>query len=911
MLAASAAYAVTPSTSHLMRGTDLRCDGQSFPLAILGAHPEFSWQLTAISPALHGVAQSAYRIQVAANDRDFRDSSKILWDTKIVPSSATSDIAYAGPALEPQHSYAWRVELWDENHYSTGWSSIAHWVQAPAWHAAWIAAHPSDDHNSTEPLPLFRKGFTLQRPITRALLYASGLGQDELHINGRKVGNDVLTPGWSDYRRTVYYDAYDVTAMLRPGANAIGVMLGNGMFRVLKVHGRYTKFVGSFGELRCTVQLHIEFADGSTTEILSDGTWKAAPGPITFSHEYGGEDFDARKEQAGWDHPGFNDSTWHAVSVVDGPGGVLQPELAPPIRILHVYSPVKVTQPKPGVFVYDLGQNFAGWPAITVSGPAGATIKLIPGELLDKDGLVTQRSSGRPQWFSYTLRGAGVENWHPRFSYYGFRYVQVEGASTNNKGARILRLRGEAVHSSSAQIGSFSLSDPLLNRIHALIVHAIENNAMSYFTDCPHREKLGWLEETHLLAPSLLYDFDFSGLYAATARNIADTQRSSGPKAGMVPEIAPQYVVFDPKCCEAFNDSPEWGSAAILAPWYYFQRSGDQAFLAAQYPVMRAYAAYLATRLHDGILDYGLGDWYDIGPGNPGLSKLTTAGVTATAIYYQDLTVLQNTAKLLGKEEESRQYAEQAEAVRSAFNARFFHAASHMYDRGSQTAQAMPLVLDMVPAGERNAVLNTLVADIRAHQNHVTAGDIGFHYVVDALTEGGRSDVLYDMLERTDAPSYGYQLAQGATALTEAWDANPASSQDHFMLGDAEEWFYRGLGGIDLNLSRSGADQLVLDPAVTGNLTWVRTQYQSAIGLVLSAWQRVGPTTLYEITIPPNRTAKIALAFPAQGAITINNRSASKSAGVLSAKVTGSKIELLVNSGTYRIRVTDRGAAEK
>ncbi len=502
---------------------------------------------------------------------------------------------------------------------------------------------------------------------------------------------------------------------------------------------------------------------------------------------------------------------------------------------MHVYAPVKVTQPKAGVTVYDLGQNFAGWPEISVKGRAGEMVKLTPGELIDKDGVVLQRSSGQPQWFTYTLRGEGIETWHPRFSFYGFRYVQVEGGAANSAGAgaQILSLRGEAVHSSSEQVGDFASSDDVLNRIHMLILRAIENNAESLFTDCPGREKLGWLEQTHLMAPSILYDFDFSGLYAATARNIADVQRSDGPKAGMVPEIAPQYTVFDPAKFDAFNDSPEWGSAAVLAPWALYERTGDRKFLAAQYGVMRAYAAYLGTRAHDGIIDYGLGDWFDIGPGDAGFSKLTTAGVTATAIYFQDLKALERAAATLGMEDQSSSYANQAERVRDLFNARFFDATRHIYDKGSQTAQAMPLALGMVPDIWRAGVLKKLVADIRAHGNHTTSGEVGFHYTVEALLDGGRSDVLLDMLERTDAPSYGYQLAQGATSLTEGWDAS--HSQDHFMLGSAEEWFYRGLGGINFDLSRQGDKRLVLRPQVVGTLSWVRTRYQSTCRAQLRA----------------------------------------------------------------------------
>ena len=901
MVTAIAHAAGSPPGSHLARPTELQCDSRSDPLAVVEAHPEFSWQLAPSQAALHGVNQSAYRIQVAEAGQSFAVRRNLLWDSGVVSSSSTTGIVYAGSVLKPQHAYAWRVEVWDEKKKASGWSDAGQWSQAPEWHAAWVAAHPTDSGADNEPMPLFRKGFTVAHPVVRAILYASGLGQDELRLNGKKVGSDELTPGWSDYRKTVYYDTYDVTKLLRQGPNALGVMLGNGMYRVLKTQGRYTKFVGSYGELKCSVQLEIDFAGGKSTEILSDGSWKTAPGPITFSSTYGGEDFDARLEPRGWDLAGFNDGAWRAASVVAGPGGVLTPEIAPAIRVMHVYTPVKVTHPKAGMTVYDLGQNFAGWPEIAVTGRAGAIVKLIPGELLDKDGLVSQRSSGQPQWFAYTLRGGAVEEWHPRFSYYGFRYVQVVSGTAGEEDGevKILSLRGEAVHSSSQKVGDFASSDDLLNRVHRLILRAIENNAVSLFTDCPHREKLGWLEETHLMAPSLLFDFDFAGLYAATARNVADVQRSDGPEAGMVPTTAPQYVVFEPKYA-VFNNSPEWGSAAVIAPWEVYQRTGDRAFLAAQFDVMRRYAAYLGTRSQDGIVDFGLGDWFDIGPGDSGFSKLTTAGVTGTAIYYQDLKALEKAASVLGMKIESEAFAQRAENVRAEFNARFFDSARHLYDKGSQTAQAMPLALGMVPPGERAAALNALVADIRAHEDHTTSGEVGFHYVVEALLEGGRSDVLLDMLERTDAPSYGYILSQGATSLTEGWDGG--HSQDHFMLGSAEEWFYRGLGGINVDLSKQGSDRLAIRPFVPAKIAWARARYQSTVGLIESDWQRGAATTIYDFTIPANMTATIDIDSAASQAATVNGVSASHAPGVIATQIDGNKLTMTVGSGKYEVR---------
>jgi len=811
--------------------------------------------------------------------------------------------------LKSGQTYTWRVRVRDSKGIDSPWSETAHWIQAPAWHAQWIAA-PKDD--PTGPLPIFRKDFQVERPMVRALLYATGLGQYEVRIDGEKVGDSEVAPGWTDYRRTIDYDTYDVTSMLRGGENAIGVMLGNGMYRVLETKGRYTKFVGDYGQPKCIVQLHIEYVDGKSDDIVSDGTWRTTAGPITFSSTYGGEDFDARREPMGWDGPGFDDSKWETAKVVDGPGGELVPEIASTLGVIHTYASKPPTEPKPGILVYDLGQNFAGWPEITVEGAAGSTVKLICGELLNDDGAVSQRSSGEPQWFSYTLRGGGLEKWHPRFSYYGFRYVQVEGASlpgTEGK-TQIVNLMGHAVHSSAKRVGDFSSSSMLLNAIHTLILRAIENNSVSVFTDCPHREKLGWLEETHLLASAILYDFDDARIYAATARNIADAQKAGGPdqgnvpstappfKLGRVPEIAPQFVLFQPQW-GIFDDSPEWGSAAVLAPWYVYQRNGDLSFLAAQYDVMKLYTQYLATRAKDGIIAYGLGDWYDIGPGEPGVSKLTTSGVTATAIFYQDLRVLEQTARLRGNDADAAEFARQAENERTAFNARFFDSAHHRYDTGSQTAQAMPLVVGLVPEGERSAVLEALVADIRAHENHVTAGDIGYHYVVDALLDGGRSDVLLDMLERTDSPSYGYQLAKGATALTEAWDANPLSSQDHFMLGHAEEWFYRGLGGIDIDFARPAERRLILRPYVPASLQWVRTSYDSVFGKIESNWKRGPAETEYEFTIPVNATATIDLQTMAPGSVTVNGEPAAKAAGVTMLHAKDDKMEIVVGSGHY------------
>lgn len=874
---------------------DLRCQDQAQALAVAEPHPELSWRVEPVGTHANGVRVSGYQIEVAGSRGDLTRERRLVWDSgrAAVEFNDLPATHYQGQTLEPGKRYWWRVRAWDGAGSVTAWSEAAQFAAAPRWHAAWIAAAATDAEAGKKPMPLFRKSFTLDAPVRRAVLHMTGLGQYEAHINGAKVGRQELAPGWSDYRKTVFYDSLDVTRMLQAGANVLGVMLGNGMLRVQQSKGRYTKFEASYGPPELTAQLAIELVNGKTLEILSDASWKTAEGPIVFSSPYGGEDYDARREIAGWDAAHFADGAWAAAKVVEGPGGVLRPEMAADLGPHEALKPLQQRTIRPAVVVYDLGENIAGWPRLTATGPAGSTVKLIGGELLNADGTVSQRSTGKPQWFTYTLKGAGLERWHPRFSYWGFRYLQVETAG----GARVTELRGQPVHSNAEQAGAFSASNELLTRIHLLILRAMANNAMSVLTDCPHREKLGWLEQTHLLAPSLLDNFDLRGMYRALGQNLADGQKADGA----VPEIVPQYVVFNDKW-GPFNDSPEWGSAVVLAPWYVYQRTGDREQLLVQRESMRRYVNYLSTRAENGIVRYGLGDWYDIGPKPPGVAQLTTAGLTATAIYYQDLTVLARVLELAGDQAASRHYAEQAASVREAFNRTFFDYARHRYDRGSQTAQAMPLALGMEPEGQHAAVLKALVEDIAAHQDHVTAGDIGYRYVVDALTANDRSDVLLRMLERQDAPSYGYQLAQGATALTEAWDANPANSQDHFMLGDAEHWFYAVLGGIQIDHTAARDQQLVIAPEVLGDVTWVDCVHDTTWGRVESNWRMENGVVHYALVVPVNTVATVRIVTAKPAEVLVNAARPETAEGVLQTRPTERGVELRVGSGNYRIQ---------
>jgi hypothetical protein len=880
---------------------DLRCEYLTNPLGIEGNHPRLSWKIEIKEgdpQSVRGVVQSAFQILAASSPEQLAKDKGDLWDSgKVLSDQSLNE--YAGKLLATRQRCHWKVKVWDGAGKVSEWSLPAQWtmgmLKAEDWQGRWITTGDRSDAK-LQGLPLLRTAFRVEKPVRRAELAICGLGFYEARLNGEPLDGTVLEPGWTNYRKTCLYRVHDLTGRIVQGENMLGVMLGNGMYNV--VGGRYTKFTGSFGPPKLMAQLDIEYADGSTSRVISDGSWKTAPGPITFSCIYGGEDYDARRECAGWDRPGLDGSSWHAAQECEGPGGHLSTLSAPPIAVMETFRTAKATQPRPGLWIYDLGQNFSGWPRLSVRGPAGATVKMVTGELLDKAGLVSQGSSGGPVWFAYTLKGDGAEVWEPRFSYTGFRYVQVEGGVPAGEPVagpdlpRILSIEGRFLYPNTGLNGAFACSNPDVNRVHALILAAIKSNFKSVLTDCPHREKLGWLECAHLLAGCFMYNYDCTRFYEKITRDMREAQLENG----MVPDIAPEYVVFN----GGFRDSPEWGSACVIAPWQAYQRYGDRRILEEQYDTMKRYVAYLGTKAQGHIVSHGLGDWYDIGPRGPGESQLTSLGLTATGVYYQDIDTLRQVAGVLGKDYDARAYQKLAEEVRNAFNSTFFHLDRNQYDRNSQTGNALPLFLGLVPPDRQAAVLENLGGDIVKNGNRVTAGDVGFYYVIQAMLNGGRSDVLYDMLCQTNGPGYIFQLRQNATSLTEAWDTNPASSQNHCMLGHIEEWFYSGLLGI--RADAPGFRKIVIAPQPVGDLEWVKGHYDSMHGRIVSEWKRDARQLTMDITIPPNTIATVYVPANKEDGVTESGQPAAQAHGVKFLRMEGKSAVYVVGSGVYQFR---------
>lgn len=751
---------------------------------------------------------------------------------------------------------------------------------------------------------LLRREFPTQVNLKRAMLFVTGLGTYTVALDGHELGADeLLKPAWTDPAKTCLYDTYDVTAPLQRGMNhSLGLTLAGGMHNVPSIPGRYTKFVSAPRALVAYAQLRLEYADNSVEWVTTDAQWRVTAGPTIFAHVYGGEDYDARREPRDWTKPGFDDRTWRQAAIAPAPGGALRgsSEAGAPIRATATLTPLTISTLQPGTVVYDLGQNASIMPRLKVRGPAGSMIKISPAELLQSDGSIDPGSTRPAQddasW-NYTLAGSGVtETWVPKFFYHGARYLQVQCRAPEGAELPVVEsLEAAVVNADAGNIGQFSCSNELFNRIATLVRWAQRSNLAHVLTDCPHRERLGWLEQYHLNGPALRYNHDLARTFGKGFNDMIESQHANG----LVPDIAPEYVHFD----GGFVDSPEWGSALILAGWQQYVWTGAESELRRNYPAMQRYFEYLTSRARDHILSYGLGDWYDLGPRPPGVAQLTPIALTATAIYYEDARALHQIATCLGRTEDAANYANAAKEIAAAFNGRFFDSAKSTYATGSQTANAMPLVLGLVAEADRPLVAQHLLEDVAAHQDSLTAGDVGYRYLLRALSEIGRSDVVFAINAQTQRPGYGYQLAKGATSLTEAWDTNRHSSQNHFMLGQITEWFYGDLAGLLPDPDVPGFGHIIVRPTPVGNVTWAQVSYDSPRGPIAVRWRKSGEHFVLDITIPANVRAQVELPAAPDATLLEGGRPIAEVPGIDARSRNTDRAIFEIGSGHYEFTV--------
>ena len=907
---------VSAQTSAQAKVSNPRCENLTNPAGIETLQPRFSWQLQSTA---RSVFQARYRIIVSDDSVQAALNTGTIWDTKEVTSDQSQWVPYGGKPLQPSKSYYWKVQVWDNQGGAPGWSEVGQFtiglLQPADWsNAQWIGYDELDPTKRYVPgvhapaslkeyksvvsgnhtLPILRKSFAVSKPVRKATAFISGLGQYELHINGTKAGDQFLSPGWTNYDKRVLYNTLDVTPLVANGNNAIGVLLGNGFYNV--PNERYRKGLIAYGNPKMIMKLVVEYTDGTKTEVITDNTWKTAQSPITFSSIYGGEDYNANLEQDGWDKATFNDGAWKAAMVVKAPTGKLVAENGTPVKVMATMAAQTAVKNSDSTWLFDFGQNASGIVKLIVRGQKGQVIRIYPGELITKDKRVNQKASGKPYYFSYTCKGTGDEEWQPRFSYYGFRYAEVSNGAPDTmkvkKMAAITDIKMLHTRNSAPQIGKFECRDDMFNETYALIDWAIRSNMQSVLSDCPHREKLGWLEQTYLMGESIHFNYDIYSLYKKIVADMMVDQSADG----LVPDIAPEFIAFD----EGFKDSPEWGSASVILPWLIYQWYGDKTAMQEAWPMMAKYVAYLKTKANGHILSHGLGDWYDLGPKPPGLTQLTPKELTTTAIYYYDISLLSKMAKLMNKSAEAAQYASMATEVKTAFNNKFYNAGTKKYATGSQTAMAMPLAVGLVDDANKAGVLDALKTDIITNENALTGGDIGFHFLVEALTKNGSAQTVYDMTSDSKVPGYGFQLAKGATALTESWAALEEVSNNHLMLGHLMQWFFDGVGGIHQEDTSVAYKNIIIAPEPILGLDKGNVKFQSPYGTIYSEWDHQYSFHVFTFQVPVNTTATIYLPTPPGKTILESNTPLAMHPEIKSMGYQNGRAVFKIGSGKYK-----------
>ncbi len=693
-------------------------------------------------------------------------------------------------------------------------------LKEPAVRAAWQAVD-----TMTQKSILLRKNVTLKGTLRQTTVYICGLGFYEFTINGQKVGDAEFAPLWSDYDKSIFYNTFTIDASLLSHRYVssqksldLQVLLGNGFYN--EQGKRYAKMKISFGPPTLLFRMLLEYENGQQEEIISDGSWQWALSPITFNSIYGGEDYDARLEAA-------NKQCWQPAVIQEAPRGVLRRQIAEPVKIMERFG-VKEILRKDTLLVLDMGQNLSGFPEITVRGWAGQRLKMTPGETLTKELLVNQRQTGRPHYYTYILKGGTSEIWHPRFSYYGYRYLQIEGDIDV-----LQQVQSCFVYNAAQKTGSFECSNKLFNDAYRLIDRAVRSNWQAVWTDCPHREKLGWLEQDWLNGEGLIYNYDCRTMIEQTMQNISDAQYPNGA----LPEIAPNLCVFEGSWAPPFLESPEWGGAFIALPFLYRDYYGDDCLLRQYRTQMKCYVDYLATQDSAYILKQGLGDWYDFGPGRAGFAQNTPMPLVSTAHYYWWNRLM----------EEPR-----ADSIKNAFIREFYHPDTYQFATGSQCAQAIALEMNLVPEADREGVLQQLIADIHRHGDRLTTGDVGNRYLFNALIHNGQQELLYKMLNHYDVPGYGYQIKLGHTTLTEQWNPEHGASMNHFMMGHLNNLLVPYFLGI-----QHQGSQLTIAPHPVGDLTWCR----GASDGVRVTWRIADDIFELETNLPQGKSARVLMPY--------------------------------------------------
>ncbi|MEI6520362.1 MAG: glycoside hydrolase family 78 protein [bacterium] len=831
-----------------MKITNLRCEYTVKPIFIENKTPRFSWEM---QTDRRGAMQSAYRIIIATTHENLSKGNADIWDSGKISSNYSNAILYAGQELLSNKRYYWMVQVWDET--SNLISSESTYFETALlneddWTAKWISKPnlPANTDCSYLPAPYLRKSFDLNKTIIQAKLYCSGIGFSEFYINGQLAGDERLNPAFTRYDKSVLYTAYDIKDSLNQGENVIGAILGNGWYNIHS-HDAWNFEYSTWRDTpKMIAQLHLTFSDGTEELIISDNSWKASFGPIIFNSLRHGEFYDARKEIINWSSASCDDKEWEYCFICAEPGGKLTAQSIMPIRRTGEYKPVLINEIESGKYICHLAKNIAGWVKLKVSGEAGTEVKIRYSEKKAEDGNLDRSNidffvtNGEFQTDKYILKGDGEEIWEPRFTYHGFQYIEITGFPGK---LTIDNITAISISTDFNSAGDFSCSNELFNQIQEAARRSYLSNFMGLPTDCPHREKNGWMGDAQLACEMGLLNFDGIRAYEKWLNDMSDEQRRSGQLPGIVPTSNWGYN---------WGNGPAWDSAYVLIPWYLYLYTGDTLSLSNHYDGMKRYVEYARRSSTNGIAAFGLGDWCP-----PVEGRMSNRDIATTGYVYIDTIVVAKTAELLNKTEDAAKYYQLAEDIKLAYHREFFDSKNNKYNPADQTALGTAIYQQLADGEKKEIAANQLIEAVHQFNDHLDTGILGTKYLLTSLTAHNQVDLAYKIANQRDFPSWGYWFTQGATTLWECWDTS--SSHNHIMFGSIADWFIKDLAGINPDPQYPGFKNIIIRPNPAGDLTWAAASHNSIYGEIKSSWQREGSKFELSINIPANCTANVYL----------------------------------------------------
>ena len=851
-------------TPQILLPENLKCEYQVNPLGIDVDKPRLSWTMNS---NIRGQRQTAYQVIVSTSLEDIEANRGDQWDSQKVVSSNSNQVIYQGVPLTSAINYYWKVRIWDKDGKSGRWSKPASFETALLnqndWNAKWIndgKKNPvtDEDFYKFDPAPLFRKDFVLVKPVKQARLYISGLGYYEATVNGNRIGDHMLDPGWTNYSKRVYYSTYDVTGQLRDGGNCLGVTLGNGWYNPLPLlmwGRRNIREPLPVGRPRFVSQLNIIYKDGSTQSVISDEGWKVTQGPILRNSIYLGEIYDARKKISGWDNPDFDDSAWSNASPASEPIGKLVAQPLAPIRVSATVKPVNITEPEKGVYIVDMGQNFAGLASFKFDLEKGTQVKMRYGELLHEDGTLNPMTSvcgqikGKPndsleshpgvawQQDAYIAGGNGPEIYTPRFTFHAFRYIEITGCPVKPTLGMVTGLR---LNTDVKQVGNFSCSNEMFNSIQKMCQWTFLSNIFSVQSDCPHRERFGYGGDLVNTNEAFIYNYDMSNFYAKAVTDWDDSKLEDGMLTDTAPSVGIQYCGVG------------WAMSHLHTQLKLYQYYGDKRIIEQQYQTSKQWLDLVMESNPTHIINNGLSD-------HESLTEKPTAPMV-TPLYYQSAKMLEKMADILGIKEDAGKYEALSKKIKNAYNDNFVDADSGKCSPGTQASQSFALFSDILPEEQRRSALKYLLDDISEHDGHLTTGIFGTRYMLDLLSQEGFSQTAYDIVNQKTFPGWGHMLENGATTLWEHWAySDNTFSHNHPMFGSVSQWFYRWLGGIQPHPDAIGFDRIIIRPQIPSDLKWANCSYDSIRGKITSNWRKTDNSIIMDIKIPANTVATVYL----------------------------------------------------